>query len=81
VLAAQPNELITKDAQKAIDAALKYLAKEQAEVGSWGARQYKGSVALTSLWGLAFLASVLLLVNWLLSCFDSWAEFILQTVT
>ena len=40
---------------KAIDAALKYLAKEQAENGSWGTGQYKAASRHESL-GLAFLA-------------------------
>jgi prenyltransferase beta subunit len=54
-LHAQEN-LISKDARQAIDAGLAFLAKEQANDGSWGAGQYKGSVAVTSLAGLAFLA-------------------------
>ena len=52
---AQDN-LITKDARQAIDAGLAYLEKEQAKDGSWGAGNYKGSVAVTSLAGLAFLS-------------------------
>lgn len=50
------RDLITKDAQKAIDAALAYLAQVQAADGSWGAEQMRGSVAVTSLTGLAFLS-------------------------
>jgi prenyltransferase beta subunit len=53
---AQKKDLITKDTQKAIDAGLKYLAKEQAVDGSWGTNQYRGNVAVTSLVGLAFLS-------------------------
>jgi uncharacterized protein YfaS (alpha-2-macroglobulin family) len=50
------QNLITKETQKAIDAGLKYLAKEQAEDGSWGTGNNQGSVAITSLAGLALLS-------------------------
>jgi hypothetical protein len=52
----EAKNMITKDAQKAIDAGLAYLAKGQADVGSWGTGQYSGNVAVTSLAGLAFLS-------------------------
>ncbi len=48
-------DLITRDTQKAIDAGLKYLAKEQAADGSFGTGAYKGNVAVAGLAGLAFL--------------------------
>jgi prenyltransferase beta subunit len=51
------SDLITKDTQKAIDAGLKYLAKEQAEDGSFGNAKYKGNVGITGLAGLAFLSA------------------------
>lgn len=50
------KDLITKKTQKAIDTGLAYLASEQAVDGSWGTEQLKGSVAVTSLAGLAFLS-------------------------
>ncbi len=50
------RRLATQDTQQALAAGLAYLAKEQAADGSWGTRQYKGSVAITSLAGLAFLS-------------------------
>jgi Prenyltransferase and squalene oxidase repeat len=50
-------DLITKDTQKAIDAGLKYLAKEQAADGSFGTGAYKGNIGVTSLAGLALLAA------------------------
>lgn len=56
---AQPKEakeLINKEAEKAIDAALGYLAKEQHDDGSFGTAQYTGEVGITSLGGLALLS-------------------------
>jgi prenyltransferase beta subunit len=50
-----PN-MITPGARKAIDIGLTYLAKEQANDGSWGTGQYQGNVAVTSLAGLALLS-------------------------
>jgi hypothetical protein len=50
------KDLITKKTQKAIDAGLAYLVREQAADSSWGAGNFKGSVAVTSLAGLAFLS-------------------------
>lgn len=50
------KNLITKEAQKAIDASLKYLANEQAADGLWGTGRLKGNVAITSLAGLALLS-------------------------
>lgn len=50
------KDLITKQTQKAIDAGLAYLANEQAEDGSWGTGDLQGSVAVTSLAGLAFIS-------------------------
>ena len=51
------ESMITKDAQKAIDTGLAYLAKEQAGDGSFGTGAYKGNVAVTGLAGLAFLSA------------------------
>jgi RNA polymerase sigma factor (sigma-70 family) len=47
---------ITSKTQKAIDAGLAYLAKNQADDGSWGTGNYQGNLAMTGLAGLAFLA-------------------------
>ncbi len=51
------ESMITREAQKAIDAGLAYLAKEQAGDGSFGTGAYKGNVAVTGLAGLAFLSA------------------------
>jgi len=51
------NPLITPDTRKAIDAGLEYLAKNQAEDGSWVTGDYRGTVACTALAGRAFLAA------------------------
>jgi hypothetical protein len=60
-LAAQDNEnlnsLITAETQEAIDKGLEYLASHQAADGSMGSRQLQSNVAVTSLGGLAFMAS------------------------
>jgi Prenyltransferase and squalene oxidase repeat len=51
------SDLITNDAQKAIDTGLVCLAKQQAADGSFGTNAYKGNVAVTGLAGLAFLSA------------------------
>src|SRR5947209_18428807 len=54
---AAAKDMITPDAQRAIDQGLAYLARAQAEDGSWGDRpQYAGNVAVVGLGGLAFMA-------------------------
>ena len=51
------KDMITPEAQQAIDRGLAYLARSQLDEGSWGDRlQYSGNVAVTSLGGLAFMA-------------------------
>jgi squalene cyclase len=50
------KDMITAEAQKAIDRGLAYLAQAQKPDGSWGDRQYVGNVAVVSLAGLAFMA-------------------------
>jgi hypothetical protein len=51
------RDMITPDAQRAIDRGLAYLARRQGETGSWGDEQmYAGNVAIVGLAGLAFLA-------------------------
>jgi hypothetical protein len=51
------KDMITPDAQRAIDRGLAYLARTQGEDGSWGDRpMYGGHVAIVGLGGLAFLA-------------------------
>jgi prenyltransferase beta subunit len=73
------SDLITKDAKKSIDAGLKYLAKGQADDGSFGTNTYKGNVGVTGLVGLAFLSVeptenndklIAKAVKYLLSCED-----------
>jgi hypothetical protein len=49
--------MITPAAQKAIDQGLSYLADRQHADGSFGERQYKGNVAITSLGALAMMAN------------------------
>jgi hypothetical protein len=49
--------MITQETREAIDAGLGYLAKQQAEDGSWGMRNYPKNVGITSLAGLAFLSA------------------------
>src|SRR5438270_8257287 len=52
-----PKDLLTPEAQKAIDRGLAYLAVAQHDDGGFGDRpQYYGNVAVTSLCGLAFMA-------------------------
>ncbi len=49
--------MITPETQQAIDGGLAYLARSQAEDGSWGDRPlYAGNLAVVGLGGLAFLA-------------------------
>jgi Prenyltransferase and squalene oxidase repeat len=51
------KDMITPEAQQAIDRGLTYLARSQGEDGSWGERPlYSGNVAIVGLGGLAFLA-------------------------
>jgi hypothetical protein len=51
------KDMITPEAQRAIDRGLAYLAQSQADDGSWGDRpMYAGNVAVVGLCGLAFLA-------------------------
>ncbi len=53
----QAKDMITPEAQKAIERGLSYLASSQHHDGGWGERQqYDGNVAVTSLAGLAFMA-------------------------
>jgi len=48
--------MITPAAQDAIDTGLAYLARTQHEDGSWGSGLHHGSIAVTSLAGLALMA-------------------------
>jgi hypothetical protein len=50
------KDMITLEAQQAIDRGLDYLSRSQHTDGSWGDRQYTGNVAVTSLAALAFMA-------------------------
>jgi hypothetical protein len=50
-------ELITPETQRAIEAGLAWLAKGQNADGSYGQGTYRGNVAVTSLAGLAMMAS------------------------
>src|SRR5262245_28092917 len=50
------RDMITPEAQQAIDQGLAYLARHQHQDGSFGAYQYHGNVAITGLAGLAFMA-------------------------
>lgn len=56
-VSAPDNPLFTPDTRKAIDAGLEYLAKNQADDGSWVTGHYRGNVAGTALAGRAFLAA------------------------
>jgi hypothetical protein len=51
--AAKPDPLLTPEAEKAVAAGRKYLKDAQHKDGSFGVTVYKGSVAVTSLCGLA----------------------------
>jgi hypothetical protein len=53
---AAAKDMITPEAQQAIDRGLAYLARAQQSDGSWGERQYDGNVAVASLCGLAFMS-------------------------
>jgi len=50
-------QMITPEAQRAIDRGLAYLVSRQHEDGSFGSGSYRGNVAITGLAGLAFLAA------------------------
>lgn len=51
------RDMITPEAQKAIDGGLAYLARSQQNDGAWGDRvPYHGNLAIVGLAGLAFLA-------------------------
>ncbi|HEV3143407.1 MAG TPA: prenyltransferase, partial [Gemmataceae bacterium] len=54
--AGKADSMITPDAQRAIERGLEYLFTSQQGDGSWGEKQYRGNVAITSLCGLAFMA-------------------------
>ncbi|HEY1068349.1 MAG TPA: prenyltransferase/squalene oxidase repeat-containing protein [Pirellulales bacterium] len=51
------GEMITPEAQRAIDAGLAYLLERQRDDGSLGSGQYRSNVAVCGLAGLAFMAS------------------------
>jgi hypothetical protein len=51
------RDLITPQAQRAIDQGLAFLAQRQHADGSFGEKQYQGNVAITSLAALAFMAA------------------------
>jgi hypothetical protein len=50
-------ELITPDTDRAISDGLAWLARQQNEDGSFGSGAYRGNIAVTSLCGIAFMAS------------------------
>src|SRR5262249_48777320 len=50
------KDMITPEAQRAIDQGLAYLARSQQRDGSFGSGQYQGNIAVTSLAGLAMLS-------------------------
>ncbi len=50
-------ELVTPEAERAIERALAWLAKQQNSNGSFGSGIYKGNIAVTSLAALAFMAN------------------------
>ena len=54
--ASQAKDMITHEAQHAIDRGLEYLKRCQHSDGGWGSQNYQGNVAVTSLCGLAFMA-------------------------
>jgi hypothetical protein len=51
------KNMMTPEAQRAIDRGLVHLARSQTEGGSWGDGAYAGHVAVVALGGLAFLAA------------------------
>lgn len=50
------KDMITPEAQQAVEQGLSYLARHQHQDGSYGAIQYHGNVAITSLAALAMMA-------------------------
>jgi hypothetical protein len=50
-------EMVTGQAERAIDAGLAWLARTQNSDGSFGSGTYRGNIAVTSLAGLAFMAA------------------------
>src|SRR5271165_5746512 len=50
-------EMLTPDTDRAIQSGLAWLAKNQNADGSFGGGTYRGNIAVTSLAGLAFMAS------------------------
>jgi hypothetical protein len=52
----ESKSMVTPAAQQAVDQGLAYLARHQHQDGSFGAVQYHGNVAITSLAGLAMMA-------------------------
>ncbi len=50
-------EMMTEDTDRAIQSGLSWLAKNQNTDGSFGSGTYRGNIAVTSLAGLAFMAS------------------------
>jgi hypothetical protein len=50
------KDMITPAAQRCIERGLDFLARNQQDGGSFGERQYRGNVAITSLAGLALMA-------------------------
>ena len=52
----QAAGMITPNTQRAIDASLEWLSRQQHQDGSFGTGQYQGNVAVSSLAGLAFMA-------------------------
>src|SRR5438093_112210 len=50
------RDMITREAQQAIDQGLTYLVRSQNREGYFGTGQYQGNVAVTSLAALAFMA-------------------------
>ncbi|MHB1559711.1 MAG: hypothetical protein ACYC61_19865, partial [Isosphaeraceae bacterium] len=50
-------EMMTEDTDRAIQSGLAWLARNQNADGSFGSGTYKGNIAVTSLAGLAFMAS------------------------
>jgi hypothetical protein len=50
------KDMITPEADRAIERGLAYLANVQAQDGSFGVRPYEGNIAITSLGALAFMA-------------------------
>ena len=52
-----PAEMMTPETDKAIQSGLAWLGRTQNSDGSFGAGTYRGNIAVTSLCGLAFMAS------------------------